>query len=66
MCATDLATELDLELDIAEDEQATGPQPIGGYYAGVAWGLAERPGAPAERPGAPAAGDPVTGDPAAG
>jgi hypothetical protein len=70
MCATDLAsdlaTELDLELDIAEDEQATGPQPIGGHYAGVAWGLAERPGDPAERPGAPAAGDPVTGDPAAG
>jgi len=54
MCATDLATELDLELDIAEDEQATGPQPIGGHYAGVAWGLAKRPG------------DPVTGDAAAG
>lgn len=56
MCATDLATELDLELDIAEDEQATGPQPIGGHYAGVAWGRAERPGDPA-----PAAGDPTAG-----
>ena len=64
MCATDLATELDLELDIAEDEQATGPQPIGGHYAGVAWGLAERPGDPAT--GDPATGDPAAGDPAAG
>ena len=59
MCATDLATDLDLELDIAEDEQATGPHPIGGHYAGVAWGLAERPGPPAP-------GDPAPGDPAAG
>ena len=59
MCATDLATELDLELDIAEDEQATGPQPIGGHYAGVAWGLAERSGRPAP-------GDPAPGDAAAG
>jgi hypothetical protein len=64
MCATDLATELDLELERAEDEQATGPQPIGGHYAGVAWGLAERPGDPAA--GDPAASAPVTGDPAAG
>jgi len=54
MCATGLATDLDLELEIAENDQATGPQPIGGHYAGVAWGLAERPGAPA--PGDPAAG----------
>ena len=51
MCATDL----DLELEIAEDERATGPQPIGGHYAGVAWGLAERRGDPAERPGDAAA-----------
>jgi hypothetical protein len=64
VCATDLATELDLELEIAEDERATGPQPIGGHYAGVAWGLAERPGDPAA--GDPAASDPVTGDPAVG
>ena len=62
MCATDLATDLDLEL--AEDEQATGPQLIGGHYAGVAWGLAERSGRPA--PGDPALGDPAPGDPAAG
>jgi hypothetical protein len=62
MCATGLATDLDLELEIAENEQAVGPQPIGGH-AGVAWGLAERPGAPA--PGAPAPGAPVPGDPAA-
>jgi hypothetical protein len=55
MCATDL----DLELEIAEDVQATGPRPIGGHYAGVAWGLAESPGDPAPddpAPGAPAAG----------
>jgi hypothetical protein len=63
MCATDLATELDLELEIAENEQATGPQPIGGHYAGVAWGLADRPGDPAA--GDPPAGDPPAGDPAA-
>jgi hypothetical protein len=38
MCVTDL------DLEIAEDEQATSPDPhpIGGRYAGVAWGLAER------------------------
>ena len=59
MCATDLEPEL----DITENEQATGPQPIGGHYAGVAWGLAERPGDPA--PGDPAVGDPAAGDPAA-
>ena len=41
MCATDL--DLDLP-EITEDEQATGPDPhpIGGQYAGVAWGLAKR------------------------
>ena len=59
MCAIGLATDLDLDLEIAENEQATGPQPIGGHYAGVAWGLAERPGDPA-------AGDPAAGDPAVG
>jgi hypothetical protein len=62
MCATGFATDLDLELEIAENEQAVGPQPIGGH-AGVAWGLAERPGDPA--PGDPAPGDPAPGDPAA-
>jgi len=38
MCITDV------DLEIAEDEQATSPDPhpIGGRYAGVAWGLAER------------------------
>ncbi len=38
MCVTDL------DLEIAEDEQATSPDPhpTGGRYAGVAWGLAER------------------------
>ena len=38
MCVTDL------DLEIAEDEQAPRPgQPgIGGQYAGVAWGLVER------------------------
>jgi len=59
MCATGLATDLDLELEIAEDEQAAGPQPIGGHYAGVAWGLADRPGDLADRPGDPAVGDPA-------
>ena len=41
MCVTDL----DPDLDIAEDEQALrpGPLPMGGRYAGVAWGLAEGP-----------------------
>jgi len=41
MCVTDL----DPDLDIAEDEQALrpGPLPMGGRYAGVAWGLARRP-----------------------
>ena len=42
MCVTDL----DKDLDIAEDEQALrpgphpmgGPHPLGGRYAGVAWG----------------------------
>ena len=63
MCAIGLATDLDLELEIAENEQATGPQPVGGHYAGVAWGLAERPGDPAA--GDPATGDPAAGDPAA-
>ena len=62
MCATELATDLDLELEIAQDEPAAGPQPIGGHYAGVAWGLTERHGRPA--PGAPAPGDPAA-DPAA-
>jgi hypothetical protein len=69
MCATDLAIDLDLELEIAEDEQAAGPQPIGGHYAGVAWGLAERSGRPAPRdpgPGDPAPGDLAALDPAAG
>ncbi len=47
MCATDL----DLELEITEDEQAPGPQAARGRYAGVAWGLAER----ADAPAAPAA-----------
>ena len=64
MCATDLATDLDLELEIAEDEQAAGPQPIGGHYAGVAWGLVERPGRPA--PGDRAPGDPAALDSAVG
>ena len=45
MCVTDL----DLP-EIAEDEQAASPDPdpIGGRYAGVAWGLAERHADPAE------------------
>ena len=60
MCATDLATDLDLELEIAEDEQAAGPQPIGGHYAGVAWGLAEHPGRPAPGDPAPATRLPAT------
>jgi hypothetical protein len=40
MCATDL----DLELEIIEDEQALapGPQPAGGQAPGVAWGRAEQ------------------------
>jgi hypothetical protein len=47
MCVTDL----DQDLDIAEDEQPLppglhpmgGPHPMVGRYAGVAWGLAECP-----------------------
>ncbi|MGO8888393.1 MAG: hypothetical protein ACLP8X_00450 [Streptosporangiaceae bacterium] len=51
MCPADLDLDLDLP-EIAEDEQAPSPDPhpIGGQYAGVAWGLAERrvgPDAPA-------------------
>jgi len=38
MCVTDL----DLELEITEDEQAPGPQPAGGQAPGVAWGRAEQ------------------------
>jgi hypothetical protein len=40
MCATDL----DLELEIIEGEQALdpGPQPAGGQAPGVAWGRAEQ------------------------
>ena len=46
MCPTDL----DLDLDLADDEQAPDPHPIDGQYAGVAWGLAERQDAPAPDP----------------
>ena len=59
MCVTDL----DLEPEITEDEQAPGPQTAGGQAPGVAWGLADRPGDPAA--GDPPAGDPPAGDPAA-
>jgi len=46
MCPTDL--DLELPLEIAEDEQATGPRPAGGQAPGVAWGRAEqRPAASA-------------------
>ena len=40
MCATDL----DLEPDIIEGDQALdpGPQPSGGHAPGVAWGRAEQ------------------------
>ena len=43
MCATDL--DLELQLEVAEDEQATGPRPAGGQAPGVAWGRAEQPSA---------------------
>ena len=39
MCAIDL--DLEPQLEIAEDEQATGPRPAGGQAPGVAWGRAE-------------------------
>ena len=39
MYATDL--DLELQLEVAEDEQATGPRPAGGQAPGVAWGRAE-------------------------
>ena len=44
MCATGLATDLDLELEIAENEQAldSGSQTAGGQAPGVAWGCAEQ------------------------
>jgi len=48
MCATDL--DLEVPLEIAEDEQATGPRPAGGQAPGVAWGRVEqRPAARAAR-----------------
>ena len=43
MYATDL--DLELQLEVAEDEQATGPRPAGGQAPGVAWGRAEQPSA---------------------
>jgi hypothetical protein len=57
MCVTDL------DLEVAEDEQATSPDPhpIGGRYAGVAWGLAERRDhhADADPAAAPGVADPA-------
>ena len=51
MCDTDMDLDLDLDLEFAEDEQAPDEHvldeqipdelPVGGRYAGVAWGLAE-------------------------
>ena len=51
MCPTALDLDLDLP-EIAEDEQAPGPDPhpIGGQYVGVAWGLAERQDGPDAAP----------------
>jgi hypothetical protein len=51
MCPTDVDLDLDLP-EIAADEQAPSPDPhlIGGQYAGVAWGLAERPDGPDAAP----------------
>ncbi len=51
MCLTDLDLHLDLP-EIADDEQALrpDPHPIGGQYAGVAWGLAERQDGPDAAP----------------
>ena len=53
MCTTDLDLDLDVP-EIAEDEQAPSPDPdpdlIGGQYAGVAWGLAERQDGPDAAP----------------
>ena len=42
MCITDLDLDLDLEDQIAEDEEKLdpGPQPAGGQAPGVAWGHA--------------------------
>ncbi len=37
MCDTDL----DLELEFAQDEQLPGDPSVDGRYAGVAWGLAQ-------------------------
>jgi hypothetical protein len=59
-------TDLDLP-EIAEDEQATSPDPdpIGGPYAGVAWGLAERRDGQADPAEAgPAAAGPAEAGPA--
>ncbi len=51
MCTTDLDLDLDLP-EIAADEPAPSPDPhlIGGQYAGVAWGLAERQDVPDAAP----------------
>ena len=43
-------TDLDLDRDLAEHDQDLDPHPIGGQYAGVAWGLAERQDDPAPDP----------------
>ncbi len=48
MCATDL--DLDLPEITDDEEQAPRPDPIGGQYAGVAWGLAERQDGPDAAP----------------
>jgi len=50
MCLTDLDLDLDLPEITDDEEQAPGPDPIGGQYAGVAWGLAERHDGPDPAP----------------
>jgi hypothetical protein len=52
MCLTDLDLDLDLPEITDDEEQALhpDPHPIGGQYAGVAWGLAERHDGPDPAP----------------
>ena len=52
MCLTDLDLDLDLP-EITDGEEPAlhpDPHPIGGQYAGVAWGLAERHDGPDPAP----------------
>jgi len=50
MCTTDLDLDLPEITDDEEQPLRAHPHPIGGQYAGVAWGLAERQDGPDAAP----------------